>query len=218
VLATDSHNGMVEFARGTTLQKIERQHGSIKTYLEKLHPDATHGMKPDVLDIFTRSCAGYCVFTYILGVGDRHAENLMLTDSGHLFHIDFGFILGNDPKPFAPPFKLSPEMVDAMGGYKSQNYEKFKTFCCEAFNILRKNANLIINLFHLMLNSGLPQIVGQKSLKIIEENFRLELTDQEAIKVFQHLIAESVSALAPQLNEQLHWWVSEWRNYYLQRK
>ena len=30
---------------------------------------------------------------------------------GKLFHIDFGYILGRDPKPFPPPMKLSKEMV-----------------------------------------------------------------------------------------------------------
>ena len=57
------------------------------------------------------SIAGYSVITYLLSVGDRHLDNLLLMETGNLIHIDFGYILGRDPKIFPPPMRLSKEMV-----------------------------------------------------------------------------------------------------------
>lgn len=74
------------------------------------------GIHPKIMDNYIKSTAGYCVMTYFLGVGDRHLENVMMNNEGRMFHIDFGFIMGNDPKPYPPPFKLCKEMVEGMGG------------------------------------------------------------------------------------------------------
>jgi Phosphatidylinositol 3- and 4-kinase len=38
----------------------------------------------------------------------------MLLPAGNLFHIDFGYIFGRDPKPMAPPFRFTREMADGM--------------------------------------------------------------------------------------------------------
>lgn len=45
----------------------------------------------------------------------------------------------------------------------SQYYTRFKSYCCEAYNILRKSSSLILNLFKLMERSGIPDISADES-------------------------------------------------------
>jgi len=81
-----------------------------------------------------------------------------MTTSGNIFHVDFGYILGRDPKPFPPPMKLCKEMVEAMGGASSPQYQCFRSFCFSTFSILRKTSNLILNLFGLMVDANIKDI------------------------------------------------------------
>ncbi|CAI0386317.1 unnamed protein product [Linum tenue] len=215
VLATGQDEGMLEFIPSRSLAQILSEHRSITSYLQKFHPDdrGPFGITATCLETFIKSCAGYSVITYILGIGDRHLDNLLLRDDGRVFHVDFGFILGRDPKPFPPPMKLCKEMVEAMGGAESQYYTRFKSYCCEAYNILRKSSNLILNLFHLMAGSNIPDIASdpEKGILKLQEKFRLDLDDEAAIHFFQDLINESVSALFPQMVETIHRWAQYWR-------
>lgn len=214
VLATGQDEGMLEFIPSSSLAQILSEHRSITSYLQKFHPDedGPFGITAQCLETFIKSCAGYSVITYIMGVGDRHLDNLLLRDDGRLFHVDFAFILGRDPKPFPPPMKLCKEMVEAMGGAESQYYTRFKSYCCEAYNILRKSSSLILNLFNLMRRSNIPDISSEENggLKL-QEKFRLDLEDEDAIHFFQDLINESVSALFPQMVETIHRWAQYWR-------
>ncbi len=131
----------------------EREKKSILNYIIENNSEE-NGHK--VRERFTKSCAGYCVLTYLLGVGDRHLENIMVTKNGILFHIDFDFILGNDAKPFTTPtMRISPSMVDALGGVNSQNYMEFKVYCNQIFDCLRRHIDLYVNMLSQLTDLGL---------------------------------------------------------------
>jgi phosphatidylinositol 3-kinase len=215
VLATSPLDGFVEF--------VPRSH-TLTAILEKYDKDigkflSAHNNRPsdlaNALDTFVKSCAGYCVITYILGIGDRHLENVLLTTSGHLFHIDFGWCFGRDPKPFPPPMKFSKEMVEAMGGADSIHYRDFRKAAVLAFNILRKHSHLILNLLNLMRDAHIPDLSVNQDLERVllkvQDKFRLDLTEDQAELYILSLIDDSVSALFPLVIDKIHKWAMYWK-------
>ncbi|KDE07724.1 phosphatidylinositol 3-kinase [Microbotryum lychnidis-dioicae p1A1 Lamole] len=200
VLATAQLDGMVQFVESKTLQDILNEFGAqgllgyLKQGIGNEGVAVSEGVvRAEVLDTYVRSCAGYCVVTYLLGVGDRHLDNLLLSPDGHFFHVDFGYILGRDPKPFPPAVKVCKEMVDAMGGLHSTEYKRFKKLCGTAFSLLRKNGNLLINLVSLMTEANIQdiKIEPDKAVGKVQDKFLLHLSEEEAIKQFEALLNET---------------------------
>jgi phosphatidylinositol 3-kinase len=218
ILATSTAAGASQFVPSASLSSIIAKHGAnpALAFLKHHNPDASRplGLRHEALDTYVKSCAGYCVITYILGVGDRHSDNLLLAPDGHFFHADFGYILGRDPKPFAPVMKLSQQMVDAMGGAQSEHYRQFKQYCHLAYAALRKQSNLILNLFSLMVDANIPDIrlEPDKAVLKVRDRFHLELNDEEALLHLDRVIEESLSAFGPVVIDKLHGWTQALRS------
>ncbi|KAF2999545.1 Phosphatidylinositol (PI) 3-kinase [Neopestalotiopsis sp. 37M] len=212
ILATSTSAGASQFVPSQTFAAISSKYGNnpALAYLKQHNPDsrAYQGVRKETLETFIKSCAGYCVITYILGVGDRHLENLLLAPDGHFFHADFGFILGRDPKPFAPALKLSKEMVDAMGGFSppSEHYLQFKQYCFLAFTALRKSSNLILNLFSLMVHANIPdiKIEPDKAVFKVKERFHLDLKEDDALRLLESIMEDSLTGFMPVMIDRLH--------------
>lgn len=70
---------------------------------------------------YTRSCAVMSMVGTILGLGDRHGENVNLEEgNGGVFHVDFNCLFDKGltfAKPERVPFRLTHNMVAAMGIY-----------------------------------------------------------------------------------------------------
>ena len=205
VLATSKSDGFVEFVPNSrTIFDILRKYNKvILSYFKDIASNNEETLSK-YLNSYINSCAGYCVVTYILGIGDRHLENLMIDNRGRLFHIDFGYILGKDPKPYPPAIKLSQEMVDVMGGKDSPKYEEFKQKCVNAYWVLRENARVIVNMFYLMIDSGIPELNDIENLKKLHEKFVPDFSKQEASNSFLTNLEESLNKLMPKIMESFH--------------
>jgi Phosphatidylinositol 3- and 4-kinase/Phosphoinositide 3-kinase family, accessory domain (PIK domain)/Phosphoinositide 3-kinase C2/PI3-kinase family, ras-binding domain len=161
------------------------------------------------VDNFIRSTAGSCIATYILGIGDRHNDNIMLRKNGQLFHIDFGMFLGNAQMAMGvsrdrAPFVFTPDMAYVMGGTKSDNFAKFVDLCCTGYNICRANAHGVINLFAMIVGTGIPQLQSEEDLDYLREALALDLDPDAAAAKFKNLIMQSLSTTSTRLNFAVH--------------
>ncbi|CRK95415.1 CLUMA_CG008711, isoform A [Clunio marinus] len=165
---TGSKKGMIEMiTNAETLRMIQVHWGLTGSFKDKPIAEWLAKQNPNQLEYqravenFTASCAGYSIITYILGICDRHNDNIMLKKSGHLFHIDFGKFLG-DAQMFGNfkrdrvPFVLTSDMAYVINGgdRPSSKFHGFVDLCCQAFNIVRKHGDLLLHMFALMASSG----------------------------------------------------------------
>eukprot|EP00966_Prymnesium_polylepis_P066601 1546309-Prymnesium_polylepis.1 len=95
---------------------------------------------------FCASLAASCVATYVMGIGDRHNDNVLLTRAGCLVHIDFGHFLGNFKSKFglkreAGTFVFTPDFAHVLGGKGSDTYDRFVQLSGRAYNALRRRSD-----------------------------------------------------------------------------
>lgn len=217
VVPTGADEGFIEVVlNSATVADIAKYAGgatavfnpqTIANWLKQHNPDETKYNL--AVENFIYSCAGYCVACYIIGIGDRHNDNIMVSNNGHMFHIDFAHFLGNVLK-FGPivrdkaPFVLTPEMVYVMGGRESIQFQRFIQLCCRAYNIIRKHASQLTTLFAMVLSSGIPQLSTKSDLNYLTKALALELTEAEASRTFTSLTYKSLDTKTTQLNFAVH--------------
>lgn len=112
VLATGVDHGMVQFVQSQSLANVLNDNGSLLEFWWKCDKDERSLDKfcprPDVMDAYVKSCAGYCVIMYLLGVGDRHLDNLLLSPNGNM---PLFYFVSLDQTSFCPsPLNLTTSL------------------------------------------------------------------------------------------------------------
>lgn len=217
--------GMVEYVDSVPLSKVVLSEGSgemnsnewaICRYLKDL-PDPIESKTN-----FLTSCVGFSLLTYLLGIGDRHLDNLLLTPQGHLLHIDFSFMFGSDPKPFPPPIKITREMVRGFESISQESnhhnhnddydfepekqWHEFKGLCFTTLTLLRQKSTLLQSL----IQSEYPS--SPEYPQFFKERLSSMVNQAESLQKFDKLLEESRRAMFPQVLETIHKWVQYWKS------
>jgi phosphatidylinositol 4-kinase len=59
-----------------------------------------------------------------------------------MIHIDFSYILGEDPQHTSAEMKITQDMLDMLGGKTSLSFTIFKNRCKKAFSKIRRRSSL----------------------------------------------------------------------------
>ncbi|KAK0289904.1 Serine/threonine-protein kinase tel1 [Friedmanniomyces endolithicus] len=101
---------------------------------------------------YTRTTAAISILGHVLGLGDRHCQNILLDEkTGEAVHIDLGvaFEAGKVlPVPEKVPFRLSRDIVDAMGITKTEGV--FRRCCEFTMDALREDKDSIMTLLNVL--------------------------------------------------------------------
>lgn len=102
---------------------------------------------------YTRSCAVMSMVGTILGLGDRHGENVLLEEgNGGIFHVDFNCLFDKGltfAQPERVPFRLTHNMIAAMGIY---GYEGPFRQCSElTLSILRQQEETLMTILEAFI-------------------------------------------------------------------
>ena len=182
--------GFIELINGDTLSIIT----DIKNYLlEKRN-------NKNGLHDFIKSVAVSTILVYIFGIGDRHKENILITNDGLLVDIDFGFLEGQDTMRCA--YSRIPEEILNF----NNRTDIFMDWCKCLYLELRRYAIHFHSLFMLLHTANEDdESILNKYNEFIIDRFSIDLDEQEAINKLEKFIENSKnSSLNTTIRDSIH--------------
>ncbi|XP_072167838.1 DNA-dependent protein kinase catalytic subunit-like [Diadema setosum] len=129
---------------------------------------------------FAHSYAVLCICQYILGIGDRHLSNFLVSlETGRIVGIDFGHSFGSAtqflPIPELIPFRLTNQIVNVMQPMKIEGI--LQSSMVYVLRALRQNHELLLNTMDVFIKE--PSVDWKSFARKQAATLRLSVKDQE---------------------------------------
>ena len=188
-----------------TLYDLNTSGTSLTNYLMDKNPNISIN---DLRENFIKTSVASCVLCYILGIGDRHTENILINKYGDIVNIDFSYLLGDDPKNTSSEMRITPGMLEVLGGKNSATYIKFKKYCSNVYKKIRRHSTLWYLLLIYLAFSNPPIDNYSKNyelikLHVIDRLLPGEFDDQSNINI-NKVLDDSSDSWSAHLGEVAH--------------
>jgi len=202
VLPTGRDCGFIEVVPDSvTLYEIEHNlDTTLQKYILGRCPDDTVSV---IKHRFTSSLAGYSLASYVLALGDRHKNNIMVSPNGTLFHIDYGYILGRDAalkSSISPYMRITPDMGDGVDD------ARFQQLCTDGLRTLRRHVNVFVTLLMFLVEAS-PRVEGEsleQIRSIIADRFKPDRMVSDAVSALVDAIERSKNSSGGRLVDTFH--------------
>jgi len=129
---------------------------------------------------FTRTAAVISMGGYIIGLGDRHLDNILVdTCNGRLVHVDFNLLFHQGetlPTPERVPFRLTQNMVAAFGSVGTEG--NFRKVCEITMRVMRKEKDALLTTLKPFMHDPCSEWIKVRDTK--EKGNRLDHEDRHA--------------------------------------
>jgi hypothetical protein len=180
--------GLIEFVKDSfTIREVLSKY-TLRNFIDEQNND---NKIANVRNTVSKSLAISSCISYILGLADRHLDNIMINKNGQIFHIDYSHILQSPSTAIIgePSIKIIPQMLELLNG--ANNYKNFKNFFVSVFDILRLYKNIVFSYYEMLEYEKLLNVADfcQK----LDDRFMTGLSYKDAEIILSNEVDNSTS-------------------------
>ncbi|KAF8356999.1 atl-1 [Pristionchus pacificus] len=142
--------------------------------------------------LFTRSCAVMSMIGFVCGLGDRHADNILIdqTDGG-IMHVDFNILFNRGEKLGVPeivPFRLTRNLVDGFGPTGVEG--TWKKSAEATLEVMRANAETLLTVMQAFIYDPLCEFGEGRAQQ--NKTGQRKMTEQKSSKPSVNEVLEMI--------------------------